>query len=95
MALNVGIASPALAALHKASRVTTSAYITACNPRSQPLALAINIERQAALAQELKSRGLTFIDGVGQHPTAKEWPGEASFLVLDLSLEAAKVLGAQ
>lgn len=95
MTLNVGIASSALAGLHKAFRVTMSAFITACNPRSQSFALAINIERQAALAQELKSRGLTFIDGIGQHPTNKEWPGEASFLVLDLSLEAAKVLGVQ
>jgi hypothetical protein len=92
--LKVGIASPALANLYTASRVSTSAFITACNPFSQSFDEAANIQRQALLAQQLKSRGLTFIEGIGQHPSNK-WPGEASFLVLDLSLEAAKVLGAQ
>ncbi len=92
MTLKVSVASPALADLHKASRVTTSAFITACNPLSQALAEATNIQRQAALARELKSRGLTFIDGIGLHPSNK-WRGEASFLVLNLSLEAAKKLG--
>jgi hypothetical protein len=95
MTLKVGKASPALASLHKASRVTTSAFITAFNPFSQAFDQAANVQRQAALAHLLKSRGLTFIDGIGQHPTNKEWPGEASFLVLYLSLEAAKVLGVQ
>ena len=95
MTLNVGVASPTLADLHKASRVTTSAFITACNPFSQALDEAANIQRQVALASELKSRGLTFIEGIGQHPTNKEWRGEPSFLVLNLSLEAAKALGAR
>ncbi len=93
MTLNVGVASPALADLHKASGVTTSAFITACNPFSQAFDDATNTQRQAALARELKSRGLTFIEGIGQHTTNKEWPGEPSFLVLNLSLEAAKALG--
>ncbi len=92
MTLNVGVASPALADLHKACRVTTSAFVTACNPFSQAFDEAANIQRQAALERELKSRGLTFIDGIGLHPS-NDWPEEASFLVLDLSLEAAKVLG--
>ncbi len=93
MTLNVGVASPALADLHKACRVTTSAFVTACNPFSQAFDVPANIQRQAALARELKSRGLTFIEGIGQHPTNKKWPREASFLVLNLSLEAAKALG--
>ena len=95
LTLNVGIASPALAALHQAEGVTTSAFITACNPHSEDVGDLVNAQRQSALADELKSRCLRFIDGIGQHPTNTEWPGEASFLVLNLSLEAAKLLGAQ
>lgn len=83
---------PELEALHRAHRADSSAFITACNPFSQDLNEAANIERQAALALELKKLSLTFVDGVGQHPS-NQWPGEASFLVLGLTLEAAKKLG--
>lgn len=48
--------------------------------------------RQEDLANELKQRSLIFIDGIGQHPS-KEWPGEPSYLVFGLKLEAAKTLG--
>ena len=90
--LKIGTVSPELAALHKAHRVTSSAYITACNPFSQPFDEATNVDRQSAFARELRARSLVFIDGVGQHPS-NQWPGEGSFLVLGLSLEAAKALG--
>lgn len=92
--LMVGEVNPTLTALHEATRVECSAFITACNPFSQTYDDAPNATRQDALARELRQRGLTFIDGVGQHPS-NNWPGEASFLVLGLSLEAAKTLGAQ
>lgn len=92
MALKVGIANPALADLYKASSASTGAFITACNPFSQASDEATNLQRQAALANELNSRALTFIDGIGQHPS-NTWPGEASFLVLDVPLDAAKALG--
>ena len=90
--LRIGVASPALAALHKAHHADSSAFITACNPFSQACDEAANAERQAALARELKLRSLSFIDGIGQHPS-NQWPGEASFLVLGLTLEAARTLG--
>ena len=95
LTLKVGIASPALAELHKAAGVTTSAFITACNPLSHMLDDTANAQRQSALTNKLEQHSLNFIDGIGQHPTNNEWPGEASFLVLDLSLEDAKVLGVQ
>jgi hypothetical protein len=91
--LMVGEANPTLAALHEAARVEHSAFITACNPFSQTYDDAPNATRQDALARELRQRGLTIIDGIGHHPSS-EW-SEASFLVLGLSLEAAKTLGAQ
>ena len=94
MTLRVGVANPLLADLHKARRVESSAFITACNPFSQAFDEVANEERQETLARELRQEGLTFFEGIGQHPS-NNWPGEPSFLVLALSLEAAKALGAR
>lgn len=90
--LRVGVVSEDLAAMHLANGVVCSAFITACNPWSQALDEEANAERQAELARELTRRGFTFIHGIGQHPSS-QWPGEASFLVFGISLEAAKSLG--
>ena len=92
--LQVGVGCAELADLHQAHAVDCSAFVTACNPFSQVLGDAANAARQEALAHELKHRSLRFIDGVGQH-LSNQWPGEASFLVLGLTLEAAKRLGDQ
>jgi hypothetical protein len=90
--LRVGRASAELLAAHKRRRTDCSAFLTACNPFSQPLDAAANAARQAALAKELSGRSLAFVPGVGQHPS-NGWPGEDSFLVFGLTLEAAKALG--
>ena len=92
--LKIGEFNAALAAIHEAKRVNSSAFVTAFNPFSQALDDAANANRQDALARELEQRGLTYIDGIGLHPS-NAWPGEASFLVLDISLEDAKALGVQ
>lgn len=94
MTLLVGKPNAALAALHEVTHVESSAFITACNPFSKPFDAAANTQRQAALANELTHLGVKFIDGIGQHPSG-EWPGEPSFLVLGISLAAAKELGAR
>ena len=94
MTLKIGIASPTLSALHKAHGVESSAYITACNPFSQSFDDAVNVNRQAALASELRFRSLAFIGGIGKHPSNR-WEGESSFLVMGVSREAAKALGVQ
>lgn len=94
MTLRVGESNLDLMRLQQTEREQTSAFITACNPLGQIVEDAVNADRQAGLARELEARNLTFIPGVGQHPS-NEWPGEASFLVLGLSLEAAKALGAK
>ncbi len=90
--LSVGSASPKLLALYQGHKVTCAALITACNPFSQELAPHENQHRQDELAKELSQRSLNYLDGVGQHPRGS-WPGEPSFLVLGLELEAAKSLG--
>lgn len=90
--LRIGEASEALAAAHKLNRAACSAYITAFNPFSQPLDDEANARRHAALRREIERRGLLSIEGVGLHPS-DQWPGEASFLIFGLTLEAAKTLG--
>lgn len=92
--LKVGEADASLAALHEAAGVACSVFITACNPFSEKVGDALNVERQQAFAHVLRQRGLSFIDGLGQHPT-NGWAGEASFLVLGLTLEDARALGTQ
>ena len=90
--LRIGEASASLAAAHKSRRVDCSAYITALNPFSRALDGAANAKRHAALGRELEQRSLSSIEGVGQHPSNR-WPGEASYLIFGLTLEAAKTLG--
>ena len=92
LTLRVGQASPDLLSAHKLHKADCSAFLTACNPFSEPFDAAANAARQAALAKELSRRSLIFLPGIGQHPSNK-WPGEDSFLVFGLTLEAAKVLG--
>jgi hypothetical protein len=82
----------ALLGLYKANRSDSCAFVTACNPLGQRVDEAENIRLQDQLARELGFRSLYFISGEGKHPVG-DWPGEPSFLVLGLSLEAAKTLG--
>jgi hypothetical protein len=77
---------------HQRNRVDCSAFLTACNPFSREVNEVTNRERQQDLAQVLAKRGLTVLHGIGQHPS-NNWPGEESFFVLGLNLEAAKMLG--
>ncbi len=90
--LRVDESSTALAAAHKRFRTDCSAYITACNPFSEDVGAASNAQRHADLGLELARRSLAYVEGIGQHPS-NQWPGEASYLVFGLKLEAAKTLG--
>jgi hypothetical protein len=92
--LRVGQVCPALAAAQQRHRVDCSAYITACNPFSQPLDDEANAGRHAALGRELGQRSLACIEGVGKHPS-NNWPGEASYLIFGLTLQVARTLGAR
>lgn len=83
--------NPALSLLHLHHRVDCSAFLTAANPLSAELTPQENSERQLALADELRLRGLAFVEGIGQHPS-NGWGGEPSFLVFGLNLQAAKTL---
>jgi hypothetical protein len=90
--LRVDEPCPELLGLYRAKNVSCAAFITAWNPFSHKLTDAENAVQQNELASELKHRSLIYLEGVGQHPSGT-WPGEPSFLVLGLALEAAKTLG--
>ncbi len=90
--LRVSQICPELAAAYKRHRVDCSAYVTACNPFSQRLDDEANAERHAALGREIGQGSLTGVEGIGQHPS-NQWPGEASYLIFGLTLDAAKTLG--
>lgn len=94
--LKVGVFSEPLAHLLQRHQSDCAAYLTACNPLGRDVGDIENAARQAELSRELKGRSLRFIDGVGldsQSEETQKWPGEVSFLVLGLSLEASRALG--
>lgn len=92
--MNIGKPCEELKKLMANRNALGAAFITAWNPFSQKLSAKQNDARQQELKEILKKRGLTFIDGIGQHPS-NNWPGEVSLLILDLNREAAKVLAGQ
>jgi len=90
--LVVGEPSPGLAELHLRHGASSSAFVTAWNPGGEAASPEDNERRQAELEAELGERGLTWLPGVGAHPT-NDWPPEASALVLGLDLTEAIALG--
>lgn len=88
----VGKTSKALQQLHSRYSVSSSAFITACNPYSKILDDQANTSRQADLAKALEARGFEYMDSVGQHPD-NNWPPEPGYLILGISLEDASELG--
>lgn len=91
---HIGKVSHDLSQEHKRHRVECSALLTACNPLGQQFSEDTNRTRQRALVKELNIRSLSFLSGIGQHPTGL-WRAEPSYLVFGLTLEAAKTLGAR
>jgi hypothetical protein len=89
--LGIGRVSSELLLTHQMHRVECSTFLTACNPFSQALTDEANELRQKTLEAELATHSLEFLGGIGQHPS-NQWPGEPSFLILGLTLEAAKKL---
>lgn len=90
--MQVDVACPELAAAYRHRQVDCSAFVTACNPYSRRLSDKANAIRHAALGRWLRRNRHRAVEGVGQHPS-NQWPGEASYLILGLRLDAAKKLG--
>lgn len=92
--LNVGRTSPELARRFKLTRTDSAAFITAWNPLGEPTSDAENHAAQQKLLAGIKALGLPCLDGEGRDPSGL-WPGESSFLVCGISLEAAQKLASQ
>ena len=71
-----------------------AAFITAYNPFSIPLPEKENRGRHRALREVLVSMRLNFLEGSGQHPSG-DWMAEHSALVLGVTIEQARGIGAQ
>lgn len=94
MVLRVGIHSAELAELYAASGHRSAAFITACNPRSESTSDVENLARHQALGVALTQLDLPIVEGIGVDPNG-HWPGEASYFVLGIDLDAASALGQQ
>lgn len=92
--LNVGHASPELALRFKLDQTDSAAFITAWNPFGELTSESENHVAQQVLLAEIKALGLPCLEGEGRDPSG-QWPGEPSFLVFGISLEAAKKLAGQ
>lgn len=89
--LNIGQLSDQLIQLFSINKVTTAAFVTAYNPFSKKLSRDENSVQQSIFVKEVQSRGLSFLQGLGQHPNHK-WEVEPSLLILGIAFEAAKKL---
>lgn len=86
--IRVGEESPDLNSLLQAHGVTSCAFLTPCNPRSEPLSDGVNAARLAALRAEMEARGFPYWEGMGVGE-GTGWPPEPSLLVFGISRSEA------
>lgn len=89
--LRIGEPCAALKALLREHGVTTWAFVTACNPRSQPLPPAENAARHAQLLVRVRAAGWSAFAGRGMADSGG-WT-EESLLILGIDETAAVALG--
>ena len=90
--MRIGEFSAELETLHQFKQVSSSCFITPCNPESLQLSQAENIQRLSEFRTDLLLDDLELLNGFGQHPT-NSWEAEESYLVLGITLEVAKEIG--
>lgn len=91
--IRLGEISHSLDALLREHGLRDWAYLTACNPGSQPLSVEENEQRQRALISDVQAKGYPVFQGAGQPDNADDWAPEASILVLGIPIEEAIGLG--
>ncbi len=69
-----------------------AAFLTACNPGSEPQPTEVNAQAHARLGAELTAAGYRLVQGAGEDPTGV-WTAESSYLVLGMALDAAQEVG--
>jgi len=95
--LRIGQHSEPLSQLFSKSGHRCAAFITACNPlgvRQGPEENRIACERLRERLNQYVASADDIIEGIGFDPSG-DWPGEESFLVLGIDLEAARTLGGE
>ena len=90
--MRIDVPSPDLAACHADHGVASSAFITACNPRSTRVSHEANEAAQQRLVEEIARRGYDPLEGLGVDPTG-EWPAEPSLFVPGIALQVAVAIG--
>lgn len=91
-AIRIGEACPPLDDLLERTGTRLWAFITACNPRSEPLSAGENSARMERLREMIERDGHAFLSGAGV-PDEAGWSPEPSFLVLGITAEAAAEIG--
>lgn len=92
--LRVGRYSKALQEIHFRFGASSSAFITACNPRSVIQSLQQNENATQLLRQELLATGYRSLPATGRDPTL-HWPDEPGFLIIDITCKQAIELAAR
>jgi hypothetical protein len=92
--LKVGKYLHSLEELHNEYQCTTSALITACNPRSQLLSTAENDTRMLTLTGAVEKLGYRHLPAVGRDPSGK-WPNEPSLWIAGLTRNEAGKLASR
>ena len=87
--LKVSEYSHSLVKLHKKHNCSTSALITACNPRSQILSDAENAVRMTALTAEIEALGYAYLPAMAKDPQGR-WPDEAGLWIAGLTKNEAE-----
>ena len=90
--LKIGKRSDQLAILFARHGVECGAFLTAYNPQGRLQSVAANDLGHIELAQLLRGKGLTIIEGAGSEG-GSDWPEERSWFALGLALSSAKELG--
>lgn len=92
--LRIGSKSPDLAKMYIEMGVHSAGFLTASNPYSGEVTAEQNKRALNDLSRALSLDGLPTLIAIGVDPSG-EWPGEESFLVPGISIERAKMLGAE
>jgi hypothetical protein len=82
--LKVNTTSESLKHLFQQHQASSAAFITAFNPYSEPLKEDENIQRNRALLTDLEVFHTPIFEGIGCDPDGV-WPGEPSYLVLNIA----------
>ena len=90
--LKIGIHSPELESIYKASQKHTAAFITAFNPYSQELSNQENKDRNLKLEELIQSLHFDYIHGEGKCGDG-DWDGEESFLIFGINQNKASEIG--